>query len=217
MPNSFIDWDQITQLSQTPSYGNIRDVLTSNKQSYRDIAGKEIMPLLQPGVDPYMQKAIDEIIRQGKASKERSIADVTSSAQSRGLTGSSIESGDIAQTSYQQELGQQGQITGMLAQDAQAKKQQMLEFLTQSYGMDYERANQVSDMMAQVMGQEMGRQQDLDMFNRALKASKKKKSGIMSPLLGAAGGVAGWVYGGGPVGGVAGAKIGSSIGTMLDD
>ena len=216
MTNDFINWDEITKMSQAdPSYENIVKLLTSNQGSYRDIAGKEIMPLLEAGTDPYLQQAIAEIVRQGKESKARTMADVGTTAQSRGLTGSSIESGDIAQASYQQELGQQGQITGMLAQDAAARKQQMLQFLTTTYDMDFERANQISDMLAQAMGQEMGRRQDLDMFNRALKASKRKRSGIMQPILGAAGGVVGTIYGG-PAGGVAGSAIGSSVGSLFD-
>ena len=215
--NEFIDWDELTKLSQAdPSYGGIANLLTSQRGSYRVTAGKEIIPLLQPGTDPYLQQAIAEIVRQGKESKARTMADVSTTAQSRGLTGSSIESGDIAQASYQQEVGQQGQITGLLAQDASQKRQEMLQFLTTSYGMDYERANSLADTLAQLMGQELGRRSDLDMFNRSLSAYKKgNKKGIMQPILGAAGGIVGTIYGG-PAGGVAGSSIGSSVGSIFD-
>lgn len=211
----FIDWASLAKSAQDPSYGNIVSTLLKPQQSFRDVAGKEIMPLLQPGADPYLQNAINEIVRQGKLSKERSLADVTTGAQSRGLTGSSIESGDLAQTSTNMELGQQGQITGMLAQDAATKRQNMLDFLMKSYGMDYERANQISDTLAQVMGQELGRAQELDMFNRALKANKKKGNSFMQPLLSAAGGVAGAVYGGAP-GAAAGSTIGGNVGSLFN-
>lgn len=174
----FIDWNALTKASATPSYAGIRDVLTTPRGSFRETAGKEIMPLLQPGVDPYLQQAINEIVRQGKESKARSLADVTTSAQSRGLTGSSIESGDIAQTSTQAELGQQGQITNLLAQDAATKKQNMIQFLTQAYGMDFQAANQMADNLAQLMGQELGRQNALEIA----KMSKVKKPSLFETI-----------------------------------
>lgn len=178
MASDFIDWDALTKASATPSYSGIRDVLTAPRGSYRETAGKEIMPLLQPGVDPYLQQAINEIVRQGKESKARSVADVTTAAQSRGLTGSSIESGDIAQTSTQAELGQQGQITNLLAQDAATKKQNMIQFLTQAYGMDFQAANQMADNLAQLMGQELGRQNALEIA----KMSKVKKPSFLETI-----------------------------------
>lgn len=180
--DSFINWDQLADMSKSPDYGNIIGMLTAPQKSYRDVAGAEVMPLLQPGVDPYMQQAINEIVRQGRESKARSIADVTTSAQARGLTGSSIESGDIAQTSYQQEMGQQGQITNLLAQDAAAKKQQMVQFLTQAYGMDFERANQISSTLAQVMGQELGRRTDIELARITGKAMRDSKPGWLESL-----------------------------------
>jgi hypothetical protein len=178
MANDFIDWESLLKSSQNPSYGGIRDVLTSSKESYRDVAGKEIMPLLQPGTDPYLQQAINEIVRQGKESKARSLADVTTSAQSRGLTGSSIESGDLTQTATQAELGQQGQITNIIAQDAATKKQNMIQFLTSAYGMDFQAANQMADNLAQLMGQELGRQNDLAIA----KMSKVKQPSFLETI-----------------------------------
>lgn len=178
MAQNFIDWDKLTSAAQTPSYAGIRDVLTAPRGSYRETAGKEIMPLLQPGVDPYLQQAINEIVRQGKESRARTLADVTTTAQSRGLTGSSIESGDIAQASTQSELGQQGQITGMLAQDAASKKQNMIQFLTQAYGMDFQNANQMADNLAQLMGQELGRQNALEIA----KMSKVKQPSFLETI-----------------------------------
>ena len=169
MPD-YIDWDKLS--SANPSYEGIRDILTAQRGSYRETAGKEIMPLMQPGTDPYLQQAINEIVRQGKESKARTMADVQTIAQSRGLTGSSIESGDLAQASYQQELGQQGQITGLLAQDAAAKRTEMINFLTTAYGMDFQQANNMADTLAQLMGQELGRRNDMAMLEKSIAAEK---------------------------------------------
>lgn len=178
----FIDWASINKASQSPSYESIRDVVTSPRGSFRDIAGKEIMPLLQTGTDPYLQQAINEIVRQGKESKARTMADVTTAAQSRGLTGSSIESGDLAQASYQQELGQQGQIAGMLAQDAASKQQQMVSFLTQAYGLDFQTANSMASELAQLMGQELGRRNDLEAARIAAKAMKDAQPSFLESI-----------------------------------
>ena len=178
----YIDWDALNKASATPSYEGIRDVLTTPRGSYRETAGKEIMPLMQPGIDPYLQEAINEIVRQGKESKARTLADVQTTAQSRGLTGSSIESGDIAQASYQQELGQQGQITGMLAQDAATKKQNMIQFLTQAYGMDFQQANSIADNLAHLMGQELGRRTDVDIANITADAYRDAQPGFLKNI-----------------------------------
>lgn len=187
----FIDWDAINKASQNPSYEGISKLMTTPRASYRDVAGKEIMPLLQSGPDQYLQQAIDEIVRQGKLSKERTLSDVTTSAQSRGLTGSSIESGDLAQAATQAELGQQGQITGILAQDATAKRNQMIDFLTQAYGMDFQQANSIADNMAQLMGQELGRQTDYDIAMKTIEANKKsgefKWTDLLAPAIKAGG------------------------------
>lgn len=178
----YIDWAALNRSSSSPSYESIRDVVTSPRGSFRDIAGKEIMPLLQTGTDPYLQQAINEIVRQGKESKARTMADVTTAAQSRGLTGSSIESGDIAQASYQQELGQQGQIAGMLAQDAASKQQQMVSFLTQAYGLDFQTANSMASELAQLMGQELGRRNDLEAARIAAKGLKDSQPSFMETI-----------------------------------
>jgi hypothetical protein len=155
------------------NYQGIVDTLKQGQKSYTQTAFPAILPLLQPGQDPYMQQAINQIVEQGKLSKQRSISDVTTEAQKRGLTGSSIESGDIGQASYMQELGQQGQISNIMAQDASQKHQQLVNFLTQAYGMDIQSANQYAQTLAQVMGEEMSRQQEWDMFNKSLKANKR--------------------------------------------
>jgi len=192
--SSFIDWDAINQASANPTYEGIRQTMTTPRGSYRDIAGAEIMPLLQQGVDPALQKAIDEIVRQGQLSKQRTLSDVTTASQSRGLTGSSIESGDITQAATQAELGQQGQITGILAQDATAKRNQMVDFLTKAYGMDFEQANKMADNMAQLMGQELGRQTDYDIAMKTIEANKKagefKWTDLLAPAIQAGGVIA---------------------------
>lgn len=178
----FIDWAALSKASESPSYEGIRNVLTKPRASYTETAGKAISPLLQPGVDPYLQEAINEIVRQGKESKARTLADVTTAALSRGLTGSSIESGDIAQASTQAELGQQGQVTNLLAQDAAAKKQQMVQFLTQAYAMDFQQANALADNLAQLMGQELGRQTQEKMFGQAQRAAERNQPGFLEQI-----------------------------------
>ena len=182
MADNFIDWEKLTEASKNPSYAGIQQVMTAPRGSYRETAGKEITPLLQPGVDPYLQQAINEIVRQGKESKARTISDVTTEAQRRGITGSSIESGDIAQASTQAELGQQGQITGMLAQDAAAKRNQMVQFLTSAYGMDFQQANAMADNLAQLMGQELGRQSDLEAARLTAKAYKDAQPSFLESI-----------------------------------
>jgi len=182
MANSFINWDAINSASSTPSYENISKLLTANQGSYVDTAGAAITPYLQTGTDPYLQQAIQEIVRQGKESKARSISDVGTTAQSRGLTGSSIESGDIAQTSANMENTQQGQIANLLADDAKTKNTQMINFLTQAYGLDYQQANSMADNLAQLMGQELGRQNDLAIADKTAKAYKDSQSGWLSNI-----------------------------------
>lgn len=188
----FIDWGAISNASQgSPTYAGIRDVVTAPRGSFREQAGAEITPLMQPGQDPYLQQAINEIVRQGKESKARSISDVTTEAQRRGISGSSIESGDIAETSRQMELGQQGQITNILAGDAATKRTQMIDFLTKAYGMDYATAMGMADNLAQLMGQEMGRQTQLQIAEMTADAYKNSKPGLFETLAPAAASILG--------------------------
>ncbi len=200
MAGNFIDWDSINVASQNTAWQPFTGAMAGTK-TYRDVAGAEIMPLLQQGIDPTLQKAIDEIVRQGQLSKERTLSDVTTSAQRRGLTSSSIESGDLTQAATQAELGQQGQITGILAQDAASKRDQMIQFLTQAYGMDFQQATSMAANLSQLMMQSQANDTEYNLAMKTIEANKEASEFKWTDLLPSAIGAAGTVLAG-PGGGL---------------
>ena len=179
----YIDWSKLAETAKTPSYENIANILTTaGKSSFLDKSRDDISKYLQPGADPYLQEAINQIVAQGKESKKRAMSDVATAAQRRGISGSSIETGDIAQTAYQSELGQQGQISGLLAQDASSKNQQMVNFLTQAYGLDFQTAMGMANNLAQLMGQEFTRKNDMEIARMTSQAYKDAQPSFLESI-----------------------------------
>ena len=166
----------------TIDYAGIASILNAPRKTMTEAAFPSVLPLLQPGVDPYLQQAIDEIVRQGRLGKERTMADVTSAMGARGLTGSSIESGDIAEASRLAEQGTQGQVAQMTYADQIAKREQLVQFLVQAYGMDVQQATQLAESMAQLTGQELGRQTQMTLAREAIAAQAKLQPGFMEQI-----------------------------------
>jgi hypothetical protein len=154
------------------SPAGIQRALAQGNRSVVSSATPAILPLLQPGQDPYLQQAINSIVAEGQRAKERTLSDIGTEAMRRGLDVSSIVTGDIAQASAEHELGQMGQINKLLAQEQTAKRDMLVNFLMQAYGMDVSNANQMATQMAQLLGQEMASERQMSMFEKALKAQK---------------------------------------------
>lgn len=167
----------------TPSYEGIEKILTTPRTTYTQATFPAILPLLQPGVDPYLQEAINSIVTQAKRGKETTLSDITTAAQQRGITGSSIEMGDIAQASRLSEEELNRQISGLVSQDQINKRNQLSKFLQQAYGIDVAQANQLAENLAQLMGQEMGRQTQLELGRMGVKQAQASQPGFFEQVL----------------------------------
>lgn len=179
----YVDWAKIAEATKTPSYSNIANILTTTgKSSFLDNARGEVTKYLQPGTDPYLQEAINQIVAQGREGKRQAISSIGTEAQRRGISGSSIEMGSIADASQKYELGQRGQIANILAQDASSKNQQMVNFLTSAYGMDYQTAVGMANNLAQLMGQELTRRNDVEIARITGKAYKDAQPSFMESI-----------------------------------
>jgi len=164
-------------------FAGIASILNTPRKSMTEAAFPSVLPLLQPGVDPYLQQAIDSIVQQGQLGKERTMADVTTAMGQRGLTGSSIESGDIAEASRLSEMGTQQQVSQMTYADQIGKRNQLVQFLVQAYGMDVQQATQLAESMAQLTGQELNRQTQMTLTREAIQAQKDAQPGWLQQLL----------------------------------
>jgi hypothetical protein len=159
------------------SVQGILDLLQTPRQTFSQMAFPSIVPLLQPsqGITPEIQEAIGNIQSLGQEGITRGIATATTEAQKRGITGSNIEFGAIGEA---QRLGEQDilrQVTPLIAGEAERKFQQrnnLANFLTQSFGVDFQGQESLLDKIGQVIADELGRQTSLEIGKETAKAQK---------------------------------------------
>jgi hypothetical protein len=177
---------------------SILNLIGQRRPSFTELTFPSILPLLTPqeGITPEVQEAIQNIQRLGQEGIERGISRATTEAQRRGLTGSSIEAGQIGEAQRRGELDILGQITPLIAAEAERKQQQRTQtanFLMNAFGVDFSMQTELLDKIAQGIGEELGRQTQLELGREA--AGAAETAGIYQGIGGALGGL-GSLFGG---------------------
>ena len=152
------------------SYENIKNLLSDSGQTYSQMTMPSILPLLSTETDPYLQKAIESITGTYGESKARSLSDVGTAMQKRGLTGSSIESGALGEAAATSEKGLSDYISQLLSQSSASNKSNLLNYLQSAYGIDYQTDQTTKSNLAQLMSDELNRQTELEMLDKSLEA-----------------------------------------------
>ena len=180
MPGPF----DLPTLPMSPNYDNIMATI-------RSIGG---LPNLTQGVVPQIEQmfgangtAIAPDIKALRDQTNTQVADTQTDFMRRGLTGSSIEMGGPG--------GLDSVRAGGLDSEARfrAQNSQMLaDILFKAMQGDINAATSLRTMIAQAMGEELGYNRDLDMFNRQMsnlndQAGKDRNAQMWSSLISAGG------------------------------
>ncbi len=209
-----------------PKIANIGIGMTSPNPSYTEMmeqigkAGKlptmteavlpSIASILSPegqAVSPYAAA-----IRRGTS---ENIAQVQTGMQKRGMTGSSIEAGEMGRAQQAGDIA----MANLYGQTAN----QLSNMIFQAATGDLQNNRELLLTLAQAMGQEITSQRDMKMFQEALNASleeaskyrsSQKKAGIGQAVGTGVGGAVG-MYFGGPMGAMAGMQGGGAVGGGL--
>jgi len=187
-----------------PDYTPVIDLLKSqqSKAGLTETVMPSIMALLSPGGQG--SKPFEAAI---EANTNRNVAQMQTDMMKRNMTGSDIE---LAGMGAERAAGGQA-LSEMYGRNAMGLSQLMY----QAASSDFNSQKENLYMLAQAMGQQIGGEQDLMMFQQSLKASldqaaKNRSSSLWGSAIGAAG-----MIGGAYLGGPAGAAVGSSLGNSL--
>lgn len=148
---------ELPKLSASPSYADITKILQSIQGLPRltDTVLPEIQGLYGEG-GPILRPQLDAL----GDSTAQALARMKSSAMKRGITGSSIEMGglgQVEQSGLQAEAGLRGNVAQALSQ-----------LLFSAMQGDIQAATQLRVLLSQAMGEELGAQRDMTMFNKQL-------------------------------------------------
>lgn len=175
MPNPN-DLFALPNMTNEPSYQNIME-------SIRSIGA---LPNMTQGVMPEIRGLLGQggpAMAPGIAAlrdlTNTNVAQQVSGAQQRGLTGSSIEAFGMGQA---QAGGMQAE-SQFRAQGAQT----LADLLFKAQAGDIQAATMLRQLIAQAMGQEMGAQRDIDMFNKQMEEARAQAAANRKAQLWAAG------------------------------
>ena len=183
-------------LNTNVSMENILKLLQTPRKSYTETVFPSVLPLLTPqeGLPAETQEAIGNIQTMGQEGIRTAMGNVGTAMQRRGLTGSSIEAGALGETARRGEMDILSQINPLIANAAQQKIDQrnnLANFLSTSYGIDFGGQTDLLDKLAQLMSDDLSRQADLNIANRTADANKS------AGQIGAIGNIIGGLFSGG--------------------
>lgn len=205
MARSLNDMFSMPNLPTIPTTGDVMSTLGSigNLPGMTSTALPEARNLLGQS-SQYLMPEIEGIReRTGQLA-----AGAQTDAMRRGLTGSDIEAANIRSIN-QGGLKQEG---AMRADFARQNAQFLSELIFRANQGDITAATNLRQLLAQAMGEDIGRRDTQSMFNQQMKsAGQDRIMGMVNSLIGAGGAIGGAILGG-PPGAAAGGALAKGLG-----